>query len=356
MITVVGGGPAGLLCAKEIAHHGKKVRVFEEHKEIGKPVQCAGLVSKKGLDNLNVDYGDSVLNKVRGAFLYAPDGTSIEVKRNETQAYVIDRGLFDKIIAEEAKSEGAEIVLGRRWDKHFVFENELVVGADGPLSSVAKSVGVEHKCIYAYQIETRYEHELDRVSLFFGSFAPGFFAWIIPVDEKISRIGIGVNKGNPKDALMRFLKGRGIKAKQENESAGLIPVFDNKKTAFQNIALVGDAAAQVKATTGGGIAIGGFCGLILGNIIGRDLPLEMYERTWREEFERELVMHLKIRRAADTMSDTDYNELFHIGKEEGIEHIIEQYGDMDRPTKMIMEIMKRPGLMFKLSRYLKYLR
>ena len=47
-ITVVGAGPVGLQAALQLKANGFDVSIIEEHREIGKPVQCAGLISKQG--------------------------------------------------------------------------------------------------------------------------------------------------------------------------------------------------------------------------------------------------------------------------------------------------------------------
>ena len=47
MINIIGAGPAGLMTAIELAKHRGDVTVYEEHKEIGKPVQCTGIVTEE---------------------------------------------------------------------------------------------------------------------------------------------------------------------------------------------------------------------------------------------------------------------------------------------------------------------
>lgn len=235
-MIVVGAGPAGLLCAKEAASLGAKVTVYEEHKKIGEPVHCTGLISKKGLDGLNTDYSDSILNKCRGARFYSPKGQEFEVKKKNSVAFVIDRSVFDKTISEEAEGEGVEIVLGKKWT------GECDVAADGPLSAWAP----KREYVHAYQVTADLERDTDFVEI---HYVPGFFAWVVPVDEKQCRVGIGVRKGNPKEALMHWLHSKKMALEYEEETSALIPLYDGKETVVNGTCLVGDAAGQVKATS-----------------------------------------------------------------------------------------------------------
>jgi digeranylgeranylglycerophospholipid reductase len=347
--TVIGAGPCGCLAAKEIAKAGKRVEIWEEHNEIGKPVQCAGLVSGKGLEKLNVDFRGSVLNEVRGARLYSPSGIHFEVARKKAQAYVIDRTRLDKICAEEAQSEGAEIVLGKRWEPR----NRVDVAADGSLSRVVSSLGLTRRYIHTYQVEAKLDRDPDFVELHFSnSFAPGFFAWVIPLGDGRCRVGTGTTmSANPKECLQRFMKASG-----KNELSALIPVYKpGQKTVYGSTLLVGDAAAQVKATTGGGITVGGFCARIAGKIVGEGIPREKYESLWRAEFGRVLDLHLQIRTFADRLSDDEMDDLFRMAIDNGIPETIENCGDMDDPRPLINSVLRRPLVMLKLARYVKYL-
>ncbi|MCK4327402.1 MAG: NAD(P)/FAD-dependent oxidoreductase [Candidatus Diapherotrites archaeon] len=235
-MIVVGAGPAGLLCAKEAASLGAKVTVYEEHKKIGEPVHCTGLVSKKGLDKLNVEYEESVLNKCRGARFYSPGGEEFEVKKGQPVTMVIDRSVLDKTIAEEAEGEGAEIITGKKWG------GKCDVAADGPLSKWAP----KRQYVHAYQVTADLEKDEEFVEI---HWTPGFFAWVVPVNAKECRVGIGVRKGNPREALMKWLHKKGMELEYDDEMSALIPLFDNSPAVVDGTCLVGDAAAHVKATS-----------------------------------------------------------------------------------------------------------
>ena len=53
-VVVVGGGPAGLIAARELASAGYSVRVLEEHDIIGAPVHCTGVLGLDAFDELHL--------------------------------------------------------------------------------------------------------------------------------------------------------------------------------------------------------------------------------------------------------------------------------------------------------------
>ncbi|MFC2174375.1 NAD(P)-binding protein [archaeon] len=352
-MIVVGAGPAGLLCAKEAASLGAKVTVYEEHKEVGEPVKCTGLISKKGLDKLAVGYEDSVLNECRGARFYSPNGTELEVKKSGPVALVVDRAVLDKAIAEEAQSEGVEIITGKKW------EGKCDVAADGPLSKW----GPKRQYVHAYQVTADLEKETDFVEI---HWTPEFFAWVVPVNNKECRVGIGVRTGrwpegnamapgNPKEALMKWLHSKKMELEYDNEASALIPLFDNSPAVVDGTCLVGDAAAHVKATTGGGVAIGGFNARICGAVLGENRKPADYEALWREEYGKDLGMHRRIRNMLDKIPPSEMDGLFELANSEGLAKTIERHGDMERPWPLLNALMQKPGLAMKMMKYAKYL-
>ncbi|OLS22894.1 MAG: Digeranylgeranylglycerophospholipid reductase [Candidatus Heimdallarchaeota archaeon LC_3] len=55
-VIVVGAGPAGTNTATKTAESGLKTIVFEEHQEVGVPVQCGEGISQQLLEYHNIDY------------------------------------------------------------------------------------------------------------------------------------------------------------------------------------------------------------------------------------------------------------------------------------------------------------
>ena len=145
MISVIGGGPAGCHAAYLLAKAGKQVRIFEEHKSIGSPVQCTGIVTSS-INNIVKIKKNCIINKISKAKIISGK-SSAELKLKNSNL-ILDRQEFDQQIAEKAESAGAKLYLNHKYisnkGKKLVtnkktFNTNTIIGADGPLSSVAKA-------------------------------------------------------------------------------------------------------------------------------------------------------------------------------------------------------------------------
>ena len=111
MISVIGAGPAGSFYASKVKHDD--VHLFEEHKVVGNPVACTGILtdSIKRVTDIDKDLIVSYINKFR---IIAPNGKSMIVDLKKTNM-VLDRARFDQFIFQKAVDNGAKIHLGERF-------------------------------------------------------------------------------------------------------------------------------------------------------------------------------------------------------------------------------------------------
>jgi len=371
-ILVVGAGPSGLIVAKEAARRGMDVLVVEEDSEIGVPCHCAGLLSLKGLERLNISTdGPYVQNMIQGAFFYSPSGLSFKVERQSPVACVVDRSVFDKHLASQAIRLGAEIrlnnrVRGIRLEKNYVVvksENEIlkasmIIDAEGVSSRIVKASGLKpmnpshllpgfQMDIYGVDVNPNY------VEVHVGSkVAPGFFAWVIPLSSNSARVGLACRKANPKELLRRFVERRfkGEEYKLLTSRSGIIVTSGPiEKTFVNRLLIVGDAAGQVKPTTGGGVILGGLCGTIAGKIAAEAVNLRKfdenflrrYEESWRRELGREFKYMLWARRILNALSDHMIDKGFELIIKEGLHETISYKGDMDFQSSVILELLRR---------------
>lgn len=346
-VTIVGAGPIGLFLAQHLKTF--EVEIFEEHKEVGKPVQCAGLISRNVGEILKIPH-KSILNTVRGAKLISPGGEVIELDREEDTAYVIDREIFDKEL-----SKGLSIHYGKKVSD-LNFNSKFIIGADGPASSVAQLADFPalDDVIPAvqYEVENKNYHN-DFVEMYFGNkIAPGFFIWIIPTGKNL-RIGIAA-KENAKKYLDDFIQKKFGGPEIICRNYGAIPLKWRKSFVKGNIALVGDAAGQVKPSTGGGIYTGMRSARILaGAIISGNLGT--YEQEWEEKVLPELEYNLRIRNFMNKLSDSEIDHGFKlINNRPEIKNLILSHGDMDKPGALIKALIKDPKIIAYALPYLKY--
>jgi digeranylgeranylglycerophospholipid reductase len=384
-IIVVGGGPTGLYCAYLLKKLNPNINitVIEEHKSIGSPVCCSGLIDVSGYNRLklknNLVLKDFLINKVYGSHIIGPIEAKMEVLSKDVKAYVIDRDKFDNSIKKLAENYGVEILTGRRVieikDNFITFldlennQNEnlrfdFLVGADGPNSIVRKIFFPEIKntqFIHTYQINVEGSFDPNSVSVYLGDFAKNFFAWIIPESSTVAKIGIGVSLGlNPKKMFFNFKEKHKIKyTKELYECSGILPISKPlNNLVYKNILLVGDAACFVKSTTGGGVNFGLMSSEIAAKAINDRIKeykdLNNYNKLLKR-YKKELNLHYKIRNYffSKTILEQD-NLLFKINDAK-IPEFLEKHGNMDYPSLFINKLLFNRKALSLIPEFFKFL-
>ena len=365
-VAIVGGNIAGAYLAYLLSSKNINVIVIEEHLETGKPMQCSGIISRKLLKLVEVE-PQIILNRIKKAILVSPSGKSIEMSGNE-KPVVIDRSAFDYSFYQKAKINGALFLFKEKFRSYKTSKNKIfneyniiiytnkrkiyskiIVGADGPLSKVAKQNNIRYNIIYGVQIRAKYEFQLDRVKMYFNPKWKELFGWIIPEGNGICRIGLGVYK-NPRHNFDEFLKLIGLnKNNIISYNSGVIPYGYIRKLALDYGLLLGDAGCMVKATTGGGvimlliaskIASESIEGAIKSNNYSKSYFKKRYEKVVKKKIGKELKIHYIIRKMLEKFSDEDYDQLFDvIEKNSKINEIINLYADMDFPKSLILKLL-----------------
>jgi geranylgeranyl reductase family protein len=370
---VVGAGPAGLLTAKEIASKGFSVRVLEEHARVGVPSHCAGLISVEGLERIGVRAtGEFVQNTITGGRIYSPDGQFIEIRDKRPRAHVVDRAALDQHIASLTVDAGAEIILGRRIERltlsdgritgasgvGWIEESRVTIDAEGPSRRLAKAAGLiaeRRKPLLGVNTEIPCEVDPSMVEVWFGrEAAPGFFAWVIPTSAEQARIGLAANEGDPTRLLAGFVKRRFGDVAYPPPRAGQVLVDGPmSRTAFPGLLLVGDAAGHVKATTGGGVVLGGLCAIEAGKAAtstlesGDDAHLAAYEDAWRSLYASEFKSMQTLRNLADKVSDTRMNRFLRAFRDARLVDKLNELvagGDMDMQDEVIRKALSEPKI------------
>ena len=181
--------------------------------------------------------------------------------------------------------------------------------------------------------------------VYFGD-VPDFFGWAVPESDTKARVGVASEK-NVSEYFNILSKKLNLKEKDLTEcQAGPIPIYNSKiKTSKDNIYLIGDAAAQVKSTTGGGIVYGMRAGKILANCLNDE---KNYEEEWRKEIGKELELHLRVRKFLNKLSKEDYNEFIKVLKNVDLGNF-----NRDYPLKNLKMFMKPSLVGFMIKNFYK---
>lgn len=373
-VLVVGAGPAGLIAARTAAREGVDVVVVEEHNEVGFPVHCAGLLSVGGLRDIEVPPDVSfVQNEVSDAVFHSPGGLTFRIRGGERKAYVVDRRAFDKFLAEQATRAGADLRLGFRVDS-FILKNREVVGVSGKDGSSLKAkvvidaegssckllnkAGLKTPDQVAFLPATQFEIdevEVDPncVEVFFGrKLAPGFFAWMIPTRRRSARVGLACRGTNLPQRLHDLVRDRLGTVKTVTKYGGRVYTGPpSPKTYDSGLLVVGDAAGHTKATTGGGVILGGICaklaGITAADAISKGTTsatfLKTYEKSWKKRLGTEFRTMRLARRMADMLSDKALDETFRLIIEKGLQRLIEECGQIDFQSRLLMRLALDPS-------------
>jgi geranylgeranyl reductase family protein len=331
-VIVVGAGPAGCKTAELAARAGLKVLLLEEHEEIGQPVQCTGIDSHRILPLSGLGK-EIVMNVVHKARFYAKK-SFLELD-SPKPVYVIDRHKLDEGIAKLAAKEGVEIITGSRFigfemADHLtikastgVYKAKMIVGADGPNSTVAKAAGIElpKDYVIGYQETVKDDFSENLVELWFGKdITPDFFAWVVPESKEWARVGLAA-KTRAVEYFRHFMKRRfSLDYKKKDVLGGVIRYGIIKTSVADNVLLVGDAASHVKPYSGGGIIYGliaaryaaqACASAIKSNRFDKAFLAEVYDKRWREHLipgiKRGIFLHKLIHAMPDWMIALSFN-------------------------------------------------
>jgi len=304
-IVIIGAGPAGSSAAQAAAQRGAKVLLVEQRQRIGVPVQCAEFVPQ-WISRYAPFSSTCVLQTIETMVTHFPDGTSYEMK---SPGYMLDRSLFDKELAASAILSGAKIsiqtkavalspegLVVERGSKKEMIQAKVFIGADGVHSCIARCVGQPFlKTIVALQYEVVIPEPQNHVDVFFHKDYEGGYAWFFP-KGRTANVGMGVIP--QKTTLLLELMDHFLDYLVESKrlpvvevvvkTGGSIPCEKPRKTVFENILLVGDAAGHAHPITGAGILNAVIGGEIAGRVAVESIDrgdlrhLKNYETEWQE--------------------------------------------------------------------------
>ncbi len=325
-VTVVGGSAAGLFTAALVARGGRRVRVLEAAERLD-PEPRTLIVTRRMHDLLGAAGEASVVNEIRRFELFT-DGRSAEVPLSRPDL-IIERARLIRSLAEEAQRAGARLELGRRFLKlepnncglaltierpdavQQTVHSETLIGADGAASRVARSAGwPDQQTVPLLQaiVALPRDYPPNTVRVWFVPADTPYFYWLIPESPDRGALGLIAEDGQEaRRCLDRFLDKSDF-APLDFQGAR-IPVYHGwvpvrKKVGDGEVYLVGDAAAQVKVTTVGGIVTGFRGALGVAEAI-------LHGRRSRElgRLRRELALHWLIRKSLHRFQQADYSRL-----------------------------------------------
>lgn len=388
-IIVVGCGVAGATAAERAASLGSRVLVLEEHSQVGVPSHCSGHVGINSMKRFGPPLPDRIIrNQIRGAIFHSPAGQVLQLERRSPITWVLDRQAFDQHLAARAEKAGAQIQFNSRaismqaYDKGRIqihgsvsgeprlFNCGLVVDCEGAsptlirhrlVSERRRSMWVNSAQVHVDRVK---DLDHDMVEVYLGStYAPGFFAWIIPWRDGSAKVGLAAREGNPRLFLERFMTkhptvSRRLKGAQHRDASfhpiplgGPIP-----KTYNPGMLVAGDSAQQVKPTTGGGIVFSLICGREAGEVAhdaseAGDISesfLSKYEVRWKNQIGRDIKAMRRIRRMLFRLPDRQLEKIFSVGRTFDVATVLNRADDIDMQGRTLARLGLDPRLSLSL--------
>ncbi len=289
-VIVIGAGPSGSLCARNLASRGYQVLLLEKRPVVGIPVRCGEATGRRArlsrFMDVNENYIETDLN---GVILHGPGGVSVRYDKPDV-GLMIDRALFDQDVARQAVRAGAELCVSMRVEGISPVKNglreltvvdeitkaalpitaKLVVGADGAESLSGRWVGLKTRQLPP-QVCSAIELRIDAVDANPNhlTFWQGHesvnkgYVWVFPkVKSKVINLGSGVltpklGEKNMYDLSMEYKSRLFPDAKVLEVHGGAVPVSGNlPEYVADRFLLCGDAAHHTNPLTGGGIISG----------------------------------------------------------------------------------------------------
>lgn len=327
-VTIIGASVSGLFLAYLLAKEGVEVEIFEKEENAHGSLRTL-IVTSKIYEAMEFIPEESILNKIKHLELSSRSQTlRLELKDPDL---VIERGRLLSLLAHLAEEAGAKILFRHRFEGFAQFgkktlvslrnlkinepikvSTDVLVGADGALSTVGRFASLDgHPLVTLLQARVTLPQSMsaDTTQIWFRPDQTKYFYWLIPESDRTAAVGLIANDSRQAEAcLTEFLQSKDLEP-FEFQSA-LVPMHrfrygGDVLSEERNVFAVGDAAAQVKVTTVGGVVTGlhGARALTDAILNGRNYPKAL------RKLKIELNLHLLIRQILNRFSGEDYDQL-----------------------------------------------
>jgi len=371
-VIIVGAGPAGSYIAYELASSGHSVAVFEKKSAPGINACCTGIISTECLQSLDID-ADVILTRVNSAKFFSPSGRCLRFQTETVQAYVVNRFLLDKALASKAQAQGTqyffsspvvEVIPGNDkiqaetlcFGARQIFSARAVVLANGFRPKLPRKLGLGRikNFLVGAQVEIEAKN-VDELEVYFGQeIAPGAFAWLVPTSKNKAYVGL-LATSRAKLHLQNlinnlFSQGR-VTCKDVEIEQKAVPLGTLARTYGDRVVVIGDAAGQVKPTTGGGIYFGHLGARIAAEVLDEALSsdnltggqLSRYQKQWKAKMSKELSRGYWARWLYAKLSNRQIEGIFNVVDSGGMVEALLNSGNFsfDWHSMLFLAVLRR---------------
>jgi digeranylgeranylglycerophospholipid reductase len=370
-VAIIGGGPIGSRVAFNLAEKGYQVEVFEKRVDIGEKSCCTGIISQECISRYNIPL-EIIYRPVNSAKIFSPSGKFFRIYRPDTQASIVNRRAFDYLLANRAKDQGAKYSLASAAEKITTLSDKVIIEcaeqgntrqieakavvlATGFNALLPKHLGFKPPNYFTTGVQAEVETiNIEEVEVYLNqNTAPGFFAWLVPISAHKSLAGM-MTRQSPGWHLRNWINALASEGKVIHRELAIrysgIPLKPAERTFGDRLLIVGDAAGQVKPTTGGGIYFGLICADIAADTLHNALNygdltsrmLARYEKEWRKILAKELQQGLFARRLYERLNNQQIEFIHSTCKLSGIVELIIKEPDLsfDWHSGLMLKVLK----------------
>ena len=322
-LIIVGGGFSGLVNS----YFAEESILYEEHRSVGYPSHCTGLVSTRFVSALGSVSRENIVNKYRSITVNDLGGKELITLRTEA-IYRLDREKLERDLLKESLDKGSKISLRTRildieeldreticlaihkLDENIVTRNcfseeGIILLADGVLGNLSRRYIQRNKrdLLLGAQVvieSSRSYFDTENIHVFVSDkLFPRFFGWLVPISEKKAIIGGGFELDSRINIMLKYflhnLKKIGFIGDFSIKRffGGLITRSLATQHVFERIVVGGDAAGLTKAFTGGGLYPSLYQAIAVRDAISRSSDASDFSRVYNRSmkiFVKELLL------------------------------------------------------------------
>ena len=326
---IIGAGPAGAQCARDLGKRGRKVLLMERSQRIGDPNFSSGGTPKETMKDF-----DLPLRVTQGAwsrFSMQANTYGHIWDYRKTKGYVFDFRELKKFLVSDAIKYGARVMVGTSAEAPIVERGvvrgvkyggvygkgearaDVIVDASGPKGVLATKLKLRKSspCAPGIAIESIVEDTAvvrslkkfkNTLSFYLGSeYVPHGYGWIFPFGKDAFKVGCCVSRAAD----------RGIVKRDYSDMMAVFKKFLGKFPEFQNLQItelhgedvfvtggmerdygdgflvIGDAAFQVNPVGGEGIRHGLHSGRMAAEVIDKAIQWNDFSKKTLMEYDRD---------------------------------------------------------------------
>lgn len=382
-VVIIGAGPAGCTAGEGLARAGFDVALLEEHAVVGEPVDCTGVLGAETFQRFDLPR-EIVVGRIGAVTLHSPAGVPITHQEGHPFAFVVDRAALDRSLALRAQTAGAALYLSTRAvsvarDATGVtivcrgadggpkrLSAKVLILAGGPQFAFQEQLGLGVSPVLWQSAHAELTGDgLPHPQVYLGrDVAPEAFAWAVPLrraGRPFVRVGVNSHADAPR-YLRRLCEERFSHLMPDGEPfaprSWVVPIVPLARTYGERVLAVGDAAGQVKSTSGGGIYFGMLSAQIAAETVADALrngrfgseDLAAYEKRWRGFLGLNLKLGSLFRRLFSRMADRDVDQLFRTLQKEIRTGRLAEKISFDWHQELILFLLRHPTMVRLLLR------